>query len=47
MARAAAVPCIARFDQEQGSVPEWFLGKPPMLGSCAILKAYVEYNRLQ
>ncbi len=47
MARAAAVPCLARFDREQTEVPKWFLPKPPMLGSCAILKAYVEYDRLE
>lgn len=46
MARATAIPCFARFDKEEDSVPEWFLDKPPMLGNCAILKAYVEYNRL-
>jgi len=46
MARAAAVPCLARFDKDQREVPEWFMKKPPRLGSCAILKAYVEYGRL-
>ncbi len=46
MARATAIPCFARFDKEEDSVPEWFLAQPPMLGNCAILKAYVEYNRL-
>lgn len=46
MARAAAVPCLAQFDKEQRSVHEWFMSPPPKLGSCAILKAYVEYDRL-
>ncbi len=46
MARATAVPCFARFDKDADGIPEWFLEQPPMLGNCAILKAYVEYNRL-
>jgi hypothetical protein len=46
MARAAAIPCLAQFDKEQREVPGWFMEKPPKLGSCAILKAYVEYDRL-
>lgn len=46
MARAAAIPCLAQFDREQREVPEWFMSPPPKLGSCAILKAYVEYDRL-
>lgn len=46
MARAAAIPCLAQFDKEQREVPGWFMEQPPKLGSCAILKAYVEYDRL-
>lgn len=46
MARAAAIPCLARFDKEKVQIPEWFLAEPPLLGNCAILKAYVEYDRL-
>lgn len=46
MARAAAIPCLARFDKEQREIPEWFMKEPPKLGSCAILRAYVEYDRL-
>jgi hypothetical protein len=46
MARAAAIPCLARFDKEQREIPEWFMKDPPKLGSCAILRAYVEYDRL-
>jgi hypothetical protein len=46
MARAAAIPCLARFDKEKVAIPEWFLKEPPLLGNCAILKAYVEYDRL-
>lgn len=46
LARAAAIPCLARFDKDQREVPTWFMEKPPKLGSCAILKAYVEYDRL-
>jgi hypothetical protein len=47
MARAAAIPCLARFDPEKkGSFPDWFLKNEPRIGSCAILKAYVEYDKL-
>jgi hypothetical protein len=47
MARAAAVPCIARFDREKkNAFPDWFLKNEPRIGSCAILKAYVEYDAL-
>ncbi|MCA9568277.1 MAG: hypothetical protein KC656_10555, partial [Myxococcales bacterium] len=46
MARAAAIPCLAQFDREQREVHSWFMSPPPKLGSCAILKAYVEYDRL-
>jgi hypothetical protein len=45
MGRAAAIACLANFDKEQRVVPTWFADAPP-LGSCAILKAYVEYDRL-
>jgi hypothetical protein len=45
MGRAAAIACLANFDKEQREVPSWFTDAPP-LGSCAILKAYVEYDRL-
>lgn len=46
MGRAVAVPCLALFDKDQREVPKWFMEAPPKLGSCAILKAYVEYDRL-
>ncbi|MEZ4234657.1 MAG: hypothetical protein R3F59_00510 [Myxococcota bacterium] len=45
MGRAAAIACMANFDREQRTIPNWFTDAPP-LGSCAILKAYVEYDRL-
>lgn len=45
MGRAAAIPCLARFDKEQREVPEWFMKDPPKVGSCAILRAYVEFDR--
>ncbi len=47
MARAAAIPCLARFDPEKkNQFPDWFLKTEPRIGSCAILKAYVEYDKL-
>lgn len=46
MARAAAIPCLARFDKDISKFPDWFLSKEPLLGSCAILRAYVEYDKL-
>lgn len=47
MARAAAIPCLARFDPEKkDKFPDWFLKNEPRIGSCAILKAYVEYDKL-
>jgi hypothetical protein len=46
MARAAAVPCLARFDKEQKTFPTWFLQKEPLFFSCATLRVYVEYDRL-
>jgi len=47
MARAAAIPCLARFDRDLTTVPEWFVKEPPLLGQCAILKAYVDYDVLK
>lgn len=47
MARAAAIPCLARFDPEKkDKFPDWLLKNQPRIGSCAILKAYVEYDQL-
>ena len=42
MARAVAIPCMARFDKEQREPPKWLVPEAPQLGQCAILKAYVE-----
>jgi len=47
MARAAAIPCMARFDKEQREPPKWFIKEPPLLGQCAILQAYVAYDRME
>jgi hypothetical protein len=47
MARATAIPCIARFDRDQKEPPPWFLKAPPALGQCAILRAYVEFDRME
>jgi len=47
MARALAIPCIARFDKDMKEPPPWLVKEPPQLGQCAILKAYVEFDRLE
>jgi len=46
MALAAAIPCLARFDKDQREPPPWLIKEPPLLGQCAILKAYVDYDRM-
>jgi hypothetical protein len=46
IARAVAVPCLAKLDKEVGDAPPSFMGELPNLGSCAIVKAFVEYDRL-
>ena len=46
MARALAIPCLARFDKDLKEPPPWLVEKPPQLGQCAILKAYVDYDKL-
>jgi hypothetical protein len=45
MARSVAIPCIARLDKDQQNAND-ILGELPQLGSCAIVKAFVEYDRL-
>ncbi len=45
LARAVAVPCLARLDKDQQGANE-IIGELPNLGSCAIIKAFVEYDRL-
>ena len=47
MARAAAIPCLARFDRDQKEPPPWLVKTPPALGQCAILRAYVEFDRME
>lgn len=46
IARAVAVPCLARLDKEVADSPPDFMGELPNLGNCAIVKAFVEYDRL-
>jgi hypothetical protein len=47
LARAVALPCLARLSAKKGvELPKWFLAEPPLLGQCAILKAYVELDNL-
>ncbi len=45
-ARAVAIPCLAVLDREVSAAPPDFLGELPNLGNCAIIKAFVEYDRL-
>lgn len=46
IARAVAVPCLATLDKEISDAPPSFMGDLPNLGNCAIVKAFVEYDRL-
>ena len=46
IARAVAIPCLATLDKEVGDAPPSFMGDLPNLGNCAIVKAFVEYDRL-
>lgn len=46
IARAVAVPCLATLDKEIQNAPPAFMGDLPNLGNCAIVKAFVEYDRL-
>ena len=46
IARAVAVPCLATLDKEIADAPPAFMGELPNLGNCAIVKAFVEYDRL-
>ncbi|MBA2321881.1 MAG: hypothetical protein H0V89_12095 [Deltaproteobacteria bacterium] len=45
MARAVVIPCIARLDRE-ATKAEDILGELPQLGSCGIVRLYVEYDQL-
>lgn len=46
IARAVAIPCLATLDKETRRSPPKFLGELPNLGSCAIVKAFVEYDQI-
>ena len=46
IARAAAVPCMAKLDKEIENAPPAFMGELPNFGSCAMLRINVEYDRL-
>ncbi|MBT3218921.1 MAG: FHA domain-containing protein [Proteobacteria bacterium] len=46
LARAAAIPCMATLDKEVQTQPPSFMGKLPGLGSCAIVKIFVDFDRL-
>lgn len=46
MARAVAIPCLATLDKEVRAAPPSFFWELPNLGSCAIVKAFVEYDQI-
>ena len=46
IARAVAIPCLATLDKEVSAKPPQFMGELPNLGHCAIVRAFVEYDRL-
>ncbi len=46
LARSVAVPCLATLDKEIQNAPPPFMGELPNLGNCAIVKAFVEYDRI-
>lgn len=46
IARAVAVPCLTTLDKEMSKSPPSFMGELPNLGNCAIVRAFVEYDRL-
>jgi len=46
LARAVAIPCLATLDKEVRAAPPGFLWELPNLGSCAIVKAFVEYDQI-
>lgn len=46
IARAVAIPCLATLDKETRRAPPSFMWELPNLGSCAIVKAFVEYDQI-
>jgi hypothetical protein len=46
IARAVAIPCLATLDKDIQASPPPYMGELPQLGNCAIVKAFVEYDRL-
>ena len=46
LAKSAAIPCMATLDKDVQTAPPSFMGKLPGLGSCAIVKAFVDFDRL-
>jgi len=46
VARSVAIPCLATLDKEIANAPPSFMFELPNLGNCAIVKAFVEYDRL-
>jgi hypothetical protein len=46
LARSVAIPCMATLDKGVAESPPKFMGELPKLGNCAILKAFVDFDRL-
>ena len=46
VARAVAIPCLATLDKEIDGKPPSFMYELPNLGNCAIVRIFVEYDRL-
>ena len=46
IARAVAIPCLATLDKDVSNQPPKFMGDLPGLANCAIVKAFVEYDRI-
>lgn len=45
LARSVAIPCLARFDRDNSGTNDT-LGELPSLSDCAVVKTFVEYDRL-
>lgn len=46
MANAVVSKCMMVFDKDFADAPPDYLGEPPDLAQCAVVKAFVEYGRL-
>jgi hypothetical protein len=46
IARAVAVPCMAQLDKEVRAAPPSFMFELPNIGTCAMVRVFVEYDML-